>query len=165
MLDFFIEVTNSLKIIFKEKKYIYIFLIATVFAISFYIAIPVYTIPGNDLEFWLKIMPWWGHLLLILFSTSLGILITMKIYEFKHGPSIVEKTKSIGSITAIIIAGVYTTAACGACISALFAFIGAGGILFLDKYREIVITLSFALTAISIYLTAKKINNKCDICK
>ncbi len=164
MFDFVSQLNESLKTIFKNKNYLYLFFILTVFSIGLYLLVPVYTIPGNDLSFWLKIMPWWGYPVLILFSIALGLLFTMKIYEFRHMHSVAQKTGSIGSIVAVIFAGFYTTAACAACISTFFVFIGAGGVLFLNKYRDIALFLSVLITIFAIYFTARKINNKCDSC-
>ena len=164
MFDFADQLNESLKTIFKNKNYLYLLLILTALSFALYLIVPVYTIPGNDLLFWLKIMPWWGYPVLVLFSIALGLLFTMKIYEFRHSHSMLDKASDAGSIIAVIFAGLYTTAACAACISTFFAFIGAGGALFLNKYRDIALSLSVLITIFAIYFTARKINSKCDSC-
>ncbi|MBS3067426.1 hypothetical protein J4450_01885 [Candidatus Micrarchaeota archaeon] len=164
MLDFPTQIYISLKTIFRNKKYIYLFIFLIIAAFVAYILIPVYTIPGNDLSFWLSIMPWWGYPIIFTFAVALGLLLTMKVYEFRHSHSVLSKAEDAGGVIAVIIAGLYTTAACGACISSLFAIVGASGALFLNQNRDIFIVLSVIITIIAIYFTAKKINSKCNVC-
>lgn len=164
MLDFPTQIHTSLKMIFKNKKYIYLFTFLTIVAFALYILIPVYTIPGNDLSFWLSIMPWWGYPIVFAFAVALGLLLTMKVYEFRHSHSVLSKAEDAGEIGAVIIAGLYTTAACGACISSLFAILGAGSALFLNQNRYAFMILSAIVTIVAIYFTARKINSKCNVC-
>ena len=165
MLDLPTQLHEALKTIFKNRKYIYLFIFLTLAAIALYILVPVYTIPGNDLQFWLSIIPWWGYPILFAFSIALSLLLTMKVYEFRHSHSVFSKAEDAGSIFAVIVAGIYTTAACAACISTLFVFIGASGVLYLNQYRNVFMIISIVITIVAIYFTAKKINSKCTTCK
>lgn len=126
---------------------------------------PVYAIPGNDLAFWFKITPWWAYALIIVFSFAIGLLFTMQMYIFKHPNSAIDKTKGVGSIIATILAGLYSTAVCIACVGSLFAFIGAGAILFLADHQNELILLSLFTTVMAIYFTSKKVNYNCEFCK
>ena len=163
MWNFFSELNLSLRI-FNERKYFYLFIVFTLLSIVLYTLVPVYTIPGNDLQFWLSILTPSSYIVLFTFSIALGLLLAMKIYEFNHIHSAFEKTKNTGGIVAVILAGLYSTAACGACISSLFAFAGAGGALFLNKYRDAFMLFSIFITIFAIHLSAKNINSRCEEC-
>ena len=70
-----------------------------------------------------------------------------------------------GGIVATAIAGLYSTAACGACLSALFAFAGTGTTVFMSQHRDVFVAISALITFYAIYLSAKSINGHCESCK
>ena len=164
-MEFLKEITSAVKTVLHESYYVNMLIAVTVIFALAYIFIPVYAIPGNSLEFWLRIIPWWAYALIIIFSFAISLLFTMNFYIFKYPSSVIDKTKGISSIVATILAGLYSTAVCIACVGSLFAFIGAGAILFLADHQNELILLSLFTTTGAIYFTSKKVNYNCEFCK
>ena len=159
------EIRSATSRIFEKKKYLHIFLLVSFLSLIVYIALPVFTIPGNNLLFWLEIMPWWGYIVLFFFSFSLGMLITMQLYlnRQRHTPS--ETGKGIANLAAVLVSGFYSTAACAACITTVFAFLGSGGVFFINTHRLEFTVLSVLFILVSLYFTSKRINDNCEDCK
>ncbi len=165
--EFISYYTDSLIEVFRKIEYYIIFGLSSLIMLFLYVFIPIYTTPGNDLAFFIKITPLWGLLILFSLSILMGLLITMQFYIFKNLKKLYVKESGSGVIAwfSSIISGLFSSATCATCISFLFAFLGTGGILFLLKYRWYISGLGFVLVLISIHLSIKRIKNHCDSCK
>ena|SRR3989338_6651630 len=159
------EIKSAANNLFADKKYFHVFLLVSFISAVLYIAVPVFAIPGNTLLFWLEIMPWWGYLVLLFFSFSLGLLTTMQIYLSSQRHTVSEASKGIANLVAVIISGLYSTAACAACITTVFAFLGSGVTFFINAHRWEFTGLSITFLLLSIYLASKRINDNCEDCK
>lgn len=159
------EISEAIATVLENKKYFYLFLFSSLIALGVYVITPVFTIPGNTLEFWLSIMPWYGYLLLAVFSLTTGMLVAMQFYIMKNNKKIAEKSKGAAGIFAVLITGLYSTAACASCITTLFAFLGSGGVLFINAYHLEFTALSLVLVFASMYFTSKRINDNCASCR
>ena len=157
---------NAINEVFKSKNYWIIFIISSVIMFLFYVYIPIYITPGNDLKFFMQITPWWGLLILILLSLLMGLLVCMQVYIYKHLKKVPLKEGGSGIVAWLssVISGLFSSATCASCVSVLFAFLGTGGILFLLKYRWHISGIGLILVLFSINLSIKRINNHCESC-
>ncbi|MEK6953524.1 MAG: hypothetical protein AABX01_00835 [Candidatus Micrarchaeota archaeon] len=161
------EINSALALCFFDGKYAFIAFLSFLLMAFFYAAIPVLTIPGNALDFFVSITPWWGFLLIFLLAALMGVLVAMQYYVIKNTKSTDKKEVGSGfaAFFSSILSGIFATASCAACISVLFSFLGAAGIFFLLDHRWEITVFGFLMVGISIYLTARRINNHCEECK
>lgn len=165
-MNAFDEIRNALLLVFFERKYAFVALLATLLMAFIYIFIPVFVTPGNTLEFFLSVTPWWGLLIIFALAALMGLLIAMQYYVIRNTRR--SKKREIGSglgaAATSIVSGIFATATCAACVGALFSFVGTSGIFFLLEYRWEITALGFAMVLLSIFLTARRINNHCEVC-
>jgi uncharacterized oligopeptide transporter (OPT) family protein len=131
-----------------------------------YIYVPIIFSQGNNFRSFLNLTPWYGFLFLILLSFLMGLLIVMQLYLFNANKKFSVRGFTGGIIASFssIISGIFSSASCAACLSVFFSFLGTSGTLFLLNYRWEIAIATFLMVVISIYLTSKKINNKCMDC-
>lgn len=112
-------------------------LAAAVFSLLFaaaFLLIPVFTIPGNTLDFWLAIAPWWTYVFLAFYSVGMGVLAVMIHYVIRTGSSGVTAAGAAPGF----VSGLYSTAACGGCVAGAFSFLGSGTTLFLLQPHAVI---------------------------
>ena len=152
----------------SNKKYFLYFLFFSILMVFIYVFIPIFAVPGNSLQFFLAITPWWGFLIFFVLGLSVGLLITMQIYLFKSlkNKPIKETATGITATFSSVISGVFTSATCASCVSTLFSFIlTPTAIITTLNYRWQISSLGFLLVLTSLFLTSRKIQNKSKICK
>ena len=156
----------SIREVFRKRIYFFMFLLVSLLLFFIYVFIPIYFTPGNDLKFFVSITPWWGFLILIVLSILMSLLIAMQVYILKHLKRIPLKEGSSGAVAwfSSIISGIFTSASCASCVTVVFAFLGAGGVLFLLKYRWYISAIGFIFILISLISSMKRINNHCKSC-
>lgn len=163
---------ESLKLVLSNRKYLSIWLISSLFFLGIYVFIPIYLTPGNDLDFFLKITPYWQILLLAVLAMLMGLVISMQLYirnvlSSRIGTAKIAATGAITSFSSII-SGVFSTATCSACVAAVLGFIGLGSTLafLLLQYQWQVAALGFIIALAAVYSSAKRISgNACNIRK
>ena len=166
MSNIFLTFKNSVKAVFENKKYYLLFIISSLIMLFIYIYIPVFYNPGNDLKFFLQITPWYGYIFFLILALSIGLLITMQVYSFKVLRKVSIRGTSGGVFAGFssVIAGVFSSATCAACISAVLAFLSPAAIFKLLEYRWEISLVTFSIVLVSLFLTSKKIENKCINC-
>lgn len=159
----------SVKDVLTIRQYL-IFLITL--SISFYIlliAFPAKTIPGNNFSFQLSLMRMSDHLLLAFLSFLTGLNLTFHLYLFKRKKGNFSPVKTASDsflgIFSGLIASVFGTATCGACVATIFGYFGFGVVLFLLTWRLYIVGLAILLSLISLYYLSLKITNECTTCK
>ncbi|MFH1712331.1 MAG: hypothetical protein ABH846_03815 [Patescibacteria group bacterium] len=160
---FFIKAIKKVLGDFRGKM---IFLLATLAILALFIMIPVWTTPGSDVFFHLKILDKGILVLIALLSLLNGLLVTMQLHikrtvrkdQLKH-----HLTKSATAIT-VITSSLMATAACTACYSALFSFLGLGATIFIAKNKFWFTAIALTVTLIALYFSSKRINNECQVC-
>lgn len=163
-----LTIKDAIRKVLDSKNYILVFLFFSIVMIFIYIFIPVFVVPGNDLKFFLQITPLWGFLIFILLAISVGLLFTMQIYVFKNLRKISIGGTTGGAVTGFssIISGIFSSATCASCVSALFSFLlPTTFILKTLNYRWYISSGGFLLVLISLFLASKRINNECKSCK
>lgn len=157
--------------VFTEKIYILLALIMAAFFFDLFIFIPVFTIPGNDLKFQLSIYTRENYIFMSLLATLVGVTFAMQIYEArkqkalrKFLPPVLKGTVLSGASG--IFGSILGTASCASCLAFLFGLIGlgAGSVFFVLKNQSYFLFGAIVLMLISLYFSARKINNICDSC-
>ncbi|MEK7659246.1 MAG: hypothetical protein AAB338_01150 [Patescibacteria group bacterium] len=131
--------------------------------------LPVRTVPGNTLAFQAVIFGFKDYLFLGIASFLSAFVITIQVKIFRQRRS----TKAMAGNTALgsagflsgIVSSVFGTATCSLCVAALFGFLGANSVIFLVNNKIYVVFGSLALLGLSTFLSLKKLNNSCDVCK
>lgn len=161
----FSELRVALATVFSRRNYRLLAAAAFVFSAATAWLLPVFTIPGNTLEFWASIAPWWSYALLFTFSSLMALLVPMQAYVLKERLSAGRAGKGLALVSSSFVSTLYSSAACAGCIASLGTFLGAGATLFLVNNRSEFIALGAVLSAVSIYSSAKVINNDCKDCR
>lgn len=163
---------ESVKLVLSNRKYLSIWLISTLFFLGVYVFLPVYLTPGNDLDFFLKITPYWQILLLAALAMLMGLVISMQLYiKNALGSGIgAVKIAASGAITSLssIISGVFSTATCSSCVAAVLGFLGLGSsfAFLLLQYQWQVAALGFIIAIASVHFSARRISsNACKVRK
>ena len=158
---------EAIRIVFSERvSFLYLCCGMLVFGFI-YVYIPVFITPGNSLAFFLEITPWWAILLLLLLSILMGILTAMQFYIWRtmRKARAHEIGLGLGAVLSSFLSGIFSSATCAACISALFSFfIPPVGILVLLSYRWWIIATGAILVLFSIRLTSKRVVHGCAQC-
>lgn len=166
LLQPFIHASHS---VFADKKYIFGWIVLTALTLMLLITIPIKSIPGNSLDFQLKLYKMNDYLLLITISTLTALSLIMNFYaltqkKLKKSSALLVGTSGIGFISAAT-ASIFSAATCTACIFSFFGFLSFGTSLFLLEYRNYLIVGSILILLISIYYTSLKILNHCESCR
>ncbi len=159
------ELESAFRTVFAGKKYKAIAAVSAVAVGLMAWLLPIYLIPGNTIGFWLAAAPWWSYLLLLVFSISVGILISFQAYIFSNRPSSSEKGAGGIFVFSGFISTAYSSVACAGCISIFAGFLGSGASLFLLNYRFEIIAFAFFLNMYSIYFASRTVNRKCTSCE
>lgn len=142
------------------------------FAIAFFlilIAIPAFTVPGNDFFFQIEILTLTDFLLLatlaILTSLSLAFHLCLIKNRAKDSSSLKLAGQTGANVISGILASIFATASCSACVASIFGFLGFGAVIFLLEYRLYIVSLAIVLNTVSLYFLSKKVLGLCQQCK
>lgn len=172
--------TLASKEIFNHPRYLWIFLGLALLFFWVLVYIPVRSIPGNDFLFQLSILTVKDWILFITLSVLTALSVVFNIYllflnKRRDSGSFAHKNKvKVGAALTVqggtgilsgIVASLFGTATCAACISSLFGFLGFGGVLFLIEYRTPITVAAILLLLVSLHFTSQKVLRVCKICK
>lgn len=153
----------------KDKVSLAILIISASSLLILFIAIPVFTIPGNTLQFQLKTFRTQDYTLMLFLSVLAGLNFALYWFALKQRKSR-GVTQSVAGGTASGIAGIFGamvgTATCASCLAALFGLVGlgTGSVFFVLKNQSYFLLGAIVLMLISIYFAARKVNKVCDSC-
>ncbi len=164
------ETINVIKQVYKNKKYIYITLIAAVISFIVFYKLTLATIADNSLKIFI-VMSGYNYtyftlLSFVIISVLFGIYLSVFIYRFKLIKLMKEKKgTSVGFVGYIgLIAGVFG-AGCPTCGSVIFALFGAPLALMYLPFRGLELRLlAIVILVVSIYLLTRSLT-KCGVCK
>jgi len=160
----------AIRKVLASKGRVLIFAITTIAFFGLFIAIPLVTIPGNDLMFQLKIFRTRDYFIMAFLAMLVGLNVVFQIHTFqqKREKKNLAQSTTAGATTGIIgvFAGVVGTAACASCLASLFGLVGlgTGSVLFILKNQSYFLLGAIALMTVSLYFAAKKVNKTCDSC-
>ncbi len=155
----------ALATVFSDHAYLLLGIASAFLAAVAFVYVPVATTPGSDFDFYLSIAPWWNYAILAVFAVGFGLMVPMQAYLWRNGrakPKV--KASGLAPLLSSALAGVYATAACAACVTTAFSFLGFGFTLFLLEYRLPLLALSVLMLAASVYYTARQIAGNCPEC-
>jgi len=154
---------QGIKEVLQRPKYSLLFVGAFLVTLYLLILIPALSVPGNSFFLQLTLFTPLGWTLISFIALLYALFMTMQIYVFRNHKKMAGVGASVGGGVSVLFAGVASSAFCVSCLAPLFALfgIGFGGVLFVLEYRFYFVVVIVVLMAISIYLTAKKINRVC----
>lgn len=129
------------------------------------IFIPVWTTPGDDFLFHLKVLGPIFVSVLVTLSFLNGFLLTQQVYIWRHGRN---KDKFQGGASAgvgSLMSAMLSIFACSACYTPFLAFFGFGFASFVLEYRYFISVAAILIALYAIYANAKKINGHCEVCR
>lgn len=157
------------KLVFSDKRYLFGFL-AVAFAMFWLLLyIPIKTIPGNDLAFQISILTPKDWFLFTILPALTALSTVMNVYILNNKKSVQDGVSMVGhggtGFFSGLVASVFGTATCAACVASIFGFLGVAGVLFLLKYRTIITMGAIILMLVSLYFTSKRVLNACESCR
>lgn len=159
------DIRTAVGSVFGGWRYRGLALALSVLLFAVYISVPVFAIPGNSYGFYLKITPSYEIAAIAILSLLMGIELAMQAYAWKHN---IHRLQHAGAGLAGLLSGsataLFSTATCASCMSAVFSFIGFGGMTFLIQHRLEMMAVTLALLGVSFYLTSKRIAGNCASC-
>jgi len=149
---------------FKNKRYIVLFVVATVVMSVLFTLIPALSVPGNSLAIQLSIFTPRDYAVIAFLSLLYALFITMQVFVIRQKKQIRSVGAAVGGGAGTLFAGIAGTAFCASCLIPLFAFfgIGLGGVVFVLQHRFYFVTAIIALMLITIYFTARQIRRVCN---
>lgn len=153
----------------RDRNYLVLLFLwwVVLFGLMFYI--PVKVVPGNSIRFQSILFGPKGYLFLAAISFLSALIVTMQIKIWKQRKlcGVAADNTALGGagLFSGILSSIFGSATCSLCVGALFGFLGANSVLFLVNNKTYVLIGSLGLLLLSIYLSSKKLNNNCHICK
>ena len=160
---------EALRLVLQDKRYLLAFILVSIAMFWLLLYIPIRAIPGNDFAFQLSILSPKNRLLFLGLSILTAVSVVFNIYLLAH-KNLFKTTATLtlqggGGILSGIMASIFGTASCSACIATVFGFLGFSGVLFLVAYRDLIAVGSAILLLISLYFTSQKVLGVCKLCK
>jgi len=156
-------ITTSKEVLSKKNYFIaFIALVFLIFAI--FILIPVFLIPANSLLFQLTVFSIKDYILLTILSVLTSLLIVMQVFSYKEAKICSPRKTAISGGSAVV-AALFGTASCSACLATVFGFLGVGTVFFLVEYQWFIVGIAILIMLISLYFTSLKLKAVCESCK
>lgn len=169
MTSTFKFILSASRIVFSHKPYILLSIFAAVFMFSLLIFVPVGHVSATVLYYQVTSLDPGSLFSIGLFSVVWGILIAMHVYRLKktHSPRPKTLGQGIVSMLSSLMAGIFGSAVCVACVSILFGFLGLPVIAFLLAYRQEFFFLSCIIAFLSLYFSSQAIvsHQNCAACR
>ncbi len=162
MLD---DLRSSTSLVFSSPGYVMLAAGLGALLLLFYLAVPLMMIPGASIRSIIAMMSFPEQVSTVLLSALMGALGAMQAYAWRNNA---HRISHAGAGLAGFLSGslsiFLTTASCASCMSALFSFIGFGGVMFFYQHKGEVTALTFLILGASLYLTSRRIAGKCASC-
>ncbi|MBI2107086.1 hypothetical protein HYT57_03810 [Candidatus Woesearchaeota archaeon] len=157
-------IITASKEVLSGKNYLISFIALIFIILAVFISIPVFLIPANSLLFQLTVFTIKDYVLLTILSVLTSLLIVMQIFSYKKAKLYSSGRTAIGGGSAVV-AALFGTVSCSACLVAVFGFLGIGTVFFLVEYQWFIVGLAILIMLVSLYFTSLKLNGGCDSCK
>lgn len=163
------EPIDAARRIFRSNKNCWLFIFLSFAFFLLFIYLPVLTTPGDDFWFQLSILKRFTLLVLILLSLLNGYLIVMhvEIHRLKAlaRSKRTEFAKDSATSISILTSSIVATIGCASCYSSVISIFGLGGVTFVGTYRNHIALAAILISLAAIYLTSKRLNGHCEVCK
>lgn len=161
---FFGDIVLATRIVMLKRRYLWVWILSSFCFFALLVLIPVWTTPGNDIAFQLKILGLKFDLILVVLSIVNGLLIAMQWYGLAH----TKKSDNYvlgGSLIGMGVGFIVSLFACAACYSTLLAFVGFGVATFFVQYRIPFLIFTFTILFWALSKNAQRILGHCEACK
>ncbi len=158
------SIITATKQVLSRRNYFISFIALIVIIIAVFISIPVFLIPANSFLFQITVFTIKDYVLLAVLSVLTSLLIVMQFFSYKQAKLYSSGNTAVSGGSAVI-AALFGTASCSACLAAIFGFLGIGTVFFLVKYQWFIVGIAILIMLVSLYLTSLKIIGICDTCK
>lgn len=162
-------ILNASKMVFAQSRSYWLwFLLFTILALTFFVLVPVWSVPGNDIAFQLSLFTLGNWILFAVLALFIALLLTMQVFIFRRAKNAAVKAKGLGNAVtgatgayAGVLGGVFATAACSWCVAAVFGFLGTGTVLFIAQNQLWAVLVALSILLVSIYFASKKVVKDC----
>lgn len=161
-------VVLAVRTLFKKKKNFIPFVLLSFLTSWVFIYVPVRKVPGNTLAFQVSLFSFGDWVLLVLLSILTSLTFLMNIFIVARSVKVGLNTSSLGrgGVGAVfgILGSIFgPTASCASCVGSIFGFLGVGGVLFLLKYRQVIVFLSVVIMLFTLYHSSKRVLGICRV--
>ncbi len=156
---------TALKYVFKEKNFITIFIVLSVFFIASYTFLSSLLESYGKTVFSIASFSIFDYVILVSLGllTSLLILLQIFIFIYNKTPRINAVEKSVVSIVLLLPTTILSV--CNQCSYSAVSFLGSDGALFLSEYKMYFIYSGIALTIVTLYTSILNLQGYCNTCK
>ena len=150
--------------VLTKKRYAMILSGLWVLLFAIFSILPVFTVPGNSVDYQFSVYVWQDYLLLILLSGMSALIFTLQIYGMLHNAKVCKSAGTYGNVTGAFAGSTFSalvgTATCASCIAPLVAFLGLGfgAVATILKYQTYIVIISLIAMLFVIRYLLKKIN-------
>ena len=168
IINMLATIKRALQTVFKEKKYLVGSLFAALTMFTFFTLLPVGRFNERAFYYQITSLDSGSIIIMVIFSLIFGTVVSMNIYLFRivHESKKTTAGRSVFSIFASAIAGMFGSAVCPACVALLFGFLGLPTVTLLLSYRTELFIVSTTIALVSLYLTSRAITKHglCEAC-
>lgn len=164
------QIISAVKKVLRQPTYLTAFglLVPSIAFLLF--LIPVVTIPGNDIALALKAQAATkGYFTLIPIAVLESLLLVMFWYTLRRSHTNKNSLTVVGGSNlgagSGVLAFLFGSKLCPVCIAAIFGVFGSGATLAVLQYRAWLFAVSLVVLGVSLYLVARKVNEKCEHCQ
>jgi hypothetical protein len=154
---------KAFRIIISDRKNIFFCFLFSVLVISLFILLPVWTTPGNDVLFQLRLYKPPVFVLMVILALLNGYLLALHLHLHRHTQR-GEPAKEIAEEAGILTTSIAATIGCAACYSSLLSLFGLGGTVFIVTHRWWFAAIAIGLSLWGIYHTSKRVAGTCPAC-
>lgn len=144
--------------------------IAAVLFFALFVALPIWTIPGNSLAFQLKIFRPYDYALMGILAILVGLTVSLETYSGRRrrgaddGARLAVQGTLSGGLG--VFAAVVGTATCGSCLAVLFGLLGLGAAstFFVLQNQQTFLLAAMGVMLIALFVAARRVSRVCRSC-
>lgn len=145
-------------------------IVAAVLFFALFVALPVWTIPGNTLAFQLKIFRPYDYALMGILAILVGLTVSLETYSWRRrrgaddGARLAVQGTLSGGLG--MFASVVGTATCGSCLAVLFGLVGLGAAstFFVLQNQQVFLLAAIGVMLIALVVAARRADAVCRSC-
>lgn len=155
--------------VLKQPRFTLLCIAVALIFFALFVALPIFTTPGNSFGFQLSIFRTQDFVLMSLLALLVGLntaFVALDWQQKRDARQIQKVAQGAATGTLGIFGAVVGTAACASCLASLFGLIGlgTGSVFFVLKNQSYFLLGSLSLILVSLYFSARKINRVCTLC-
>lgn len=159
---------SVLKTVLARGGNLIAFITLSLILFAVFLLIPVWTIPGNTVDFQFSLYLPRDYLLTGLLALLTALFLVLQVELFRQHRSLRARLALVGKGgaggAAGLLAAILATAACASCVAVLLGFLGTGVLFALLQYRWYVVLGASLIMLASIALTLRHLSGRCPEC-